>query len=146
MVGAGRFACASQLGLSRSVTRLVTEEEFEEKWIALRSEQQEKYLFNAFKSQAAGLLDALSIHGPVRLNCLLRMDILMKDDERVFIDLLKIFLLENNDVPLTQPLATSNKRLDDIIGWDEAHHNNNKPTWLGLRQVPRTNRIVVYYL
>ena len=109
MVSARWFTCASQLGLSRSVTRLFTEEEFEEKWIALGSEQQEKYLLNAFKSQAAGLSDALSMHGYVRLNCLLRMDILMNCWRTM------MYRPQNHSLPRTSGSTISLDRMKHII-------------------------------
>lgn len=147
MVGARRFACASQLRLSRNATRLFTEDEFEEKWIALGSEKQEKHILNAFKSQEAGPPDPLSIHGPAKLNCPeLRIDLLLKDDGKGFLDFLKMFLLENNDVPPTQPLVFPNQRFDDIIGWDDAQNKPTLKAWLELRRVLRTNRLGTFDL
>jgi hypothetical protein len=142
IVGARRLTCASQLQLSRTVTRMFTEMDFEAKWLALGEEGQEKYLLSAFKTLEGGPPEGFSIHGPEKLNCPeLCRDELLKDSGRGYLDLVMRFLLDNNDEPPTQPFLIPNARFDAIIGWVEEDDSPNLKAWLSVRRLLRTRYI-----
>jgi hypothetical protein len=144
IVGARRLACTAHLQLSRTVTILFTEGDFENKWLALGKEQQERHLLNAFKIHESNPGESAFMYGlPEKLNCPeLCRDFLLKDGGRGFLDLLKVFLLDNNDEPPTQPFIAPNARFDAIIGWkgDDDDRPNLK-AWLSMRRMLRTRRI-----
>ena len=142
IIGARRLTCASQLQLSRNITRMFTEMDFEDKWLALGEDGQEKYLLRAFKAHESGPAEGFAMHGPEKLNCPeVCRDELVKDGGRGFLDLLKMFLLDNNDEQPTQPFLTPSARFDAIIGWVDDEHSPNLKAWLSLRRLLRTRYI-----
>jgi hypothetical protein len=117
IVGTRRLACASQLQLSQNATRMFTEMDLEENWLALGETGQENYLLSAFKTHENGHVEGFAIHGPEKLNCPeLCRDELMKGGGRGYLDLLRVFLLDNNDEQPTQPFLLPNPRFDAIMG------------------------------
>jgi hypothetical protein len=142
IIGTRRLACATQLQLSQNATKLFTEIDFEAKWVALGEEGQERYLLSAFKTHEAGPAEGLAIHGPEKLNCPeVCRDELLKDGGRGYLDLLKTFLLDNNDEPPTQPFLIPNARFDAIIGWVDGEDSPNLKAWLSVRRLHRTRYI-----
>jgi hypothetical protein len=142
IVGARRLACAAQLQLSQNATRIFTEMNFEEKWLALGENGQEKYLLSAFKTHEAGPGQGFTMHGSEKLNCPeVCRDELVKGGGRGYLDLLKTFLLDNNDEQPTQPFLISNARFDAIIGWVDDENSPNIKAWLSLRRLLRTRYI-----
>jgi hypothetical protein len=142
IIGARRLTCASQLQLSQNATKMFTEMDFEEKWLALGEEGQEKYLLRAFKTHESGDGHGFSIHVPEKMNCPeVCRDELVKNGGRGYLDLLKTFLLDNNDEPPTQPFLIPNARFDAIIGWVESKDSPNLKAWLSLRRLLRTRYI-----
>lgn len=144
MAGIRRIACANQLTLSRFATAVCANQGFEDKWINLRKEEQEDFLIAAFKDQegTGGDQEHLPLHGPTKLNCPeIRMEVLLKDRGNGFLHLLKMFLLDNNDIPPTQPFILPNERFDEIIGWNKASGKPSTKARLNQRRLFRTLRI-----
>lgn len=142
IIGARRLTCSAQLQLSGTITRMFTELDFEEKWLALGEDGQEKYLLCAFKTHEYGPAEGFALHGPEKLNCPeVCRDELMKDGGSGYLDLLKMFLLDNNDEQPTQPFLIPNARFDAIIGWVDDENSPNLKAWLGLRRLLRTRYI-----
>lgn len=142
IVGARRLACIQHLQISENATRLFTENEFEEKWLAFGKEAQEKRLLSAFKDQEAIPNNGLRIHGPDKLNCPeLCRDRLLRDGGQGFLDLISNFLLDDNDVTPTQPFVLPNARFDAIIGWADTQNKPCLRATLDLRRVLRTCHI-----
>lgn len=142
IVGARRINCASHLRLSLNATKLFTEHDFEEKWLAFGEAGQERYLLNAFRKQEAGPSENLPMCGPDKLNCPeLCRDQLLKDGGKGFLDLMKAFLLDNNDQQPTKPFVLPSARFDAIIGWKDVEGKPNKKVWLEMRRITRTSRI-----
>lgn len=145
IVGARRFACSTHLQLSKNATELITQHDFEEKWRALGEKGREKYLLTAFKEQQTGVAKTFSMNGPEKLNCPeLSWDALAKDGGNGFLDLLKDFMLNNNDETPAQPFVMEQPRYNEIIGWDERCSPAQK-AWLDFRRLRRTHHIGSYY-
>ena len=83
---------------------------------------QESYLLEAFKHQAS-LPDDFSRDVTFgKLDCPeLSRDALMQDSGRGIMNLLKLFLLDDNDEPPRKPFVLPNPRYDAIIGWTEGN-------------------------
>lgn len=99
------------------------------------------HLLNAFKLQES--IRGESYGPPGKLDCPeLGRDVLLKDGGRGFLDLLKMFLLDNNDKPPTQPFIITNARFDAIIGWKSDNDNGlNLKAWHEMRRMMRTRYI-----
>lgn len=140
---ARRMTCDAHLGLSQQATILFTELDLEKNWLALGKEGQQKHIFKAFQSQEQHKNDAfpVDVFANPKLDCpeLMREN-LFKDGGKGFLDLLRMFLLNDNDEPPTQPYLLPNKRFDDTIGWTE-NISDKRKAWLGMRRQMRTYQI-----
>ncbi|KAF7980544.1 hypothetical protein HWV62_37687 [Athelia sp. TMB] len=144
MVAFRRFACTSHHKLSRNVTMLLADYDFETKWTALSNAQREKHLLTAFKEQEGPGSAGLTLRGPQKLNCPeLCWGELVKNRGQGFLDLLMRFMLDNNDKPPIQPLILEQPRYDEIIGWNEQCGPAQK-AWLDFHRVMRTDHIGTY--
>jgi hypothetical protein len=115
-----RVVCFSQTHISRTITTLFTEYDFEEEWPKLDEDAQEKYLLDAFKIRVARTDVGSHVFARGKLDCpeLCREE-LLQDGGRGIVTLLKSFLLDNNDEPPKKPIIFPNSRFDAIIGWTE---------------------------
>lgn len=145
-VDARRTVCNNEYHLSILATEFLTEDDFEDKWIALGEKSQEEYILNALKKQQGGSgRMSLGVTGPEILNCPeLCRDELMRDSGKGFVDLLKKFLRDNNDEVPTQPFILENEMFNRFIGWKKDEKFLAKKGWLEMRRLMRTHNIGVY--
>lgn len=119
-----RVTCSAQLQVSRTITTLFTEYDFEEEWPKLAEDVQEKYLLDAFKKRDFSTDVGSLIFARGKLDCPeLRREELMQDGGRGIVPLLKSFLLDHNEEPPKQPVIFPNSRFDAIIGCTEGNTN-----------------------
>jgi hypothetical protein len=115
-----RVVCFSQTHISRTITTLFTEYDFEEEWPKLDEDAQEKYLLDAFKMRVARTDVGSHVFARGKLDCPeLCREALLQDGGRGIVTLLKSFLLDNNDETPKQPIIFPNSRFDAMIGWTE---------------------------
>jgi len=136
-----RNACSNHFQLSQWVLSLLTEQDFENKWIELGKVGQEKHIFSACRGLFAqdtfcGFTFTKKYDCPELLH-----DALMKDNGRGFLELLKEFLLNDHSAPPTRPFILAHPRFDKIIGWDENAKISDRKTWLGIRRLMRTTTV-----
>ncbi|KAJ6579531.1 hypothetical protein DFH09DRAFT_913207 [Mycena vulgaris] len=142
IVSARRLTCATHHDLSCRIVDMLTEDDFEAKWLALGPDAQRKHLivgFQKLEEQADGQMPMFSnpkVDAPE-----LCSDELSRDGGRGFLDLLNMFLLPNNEEPPKQPFVLPSARFDALIGWEEGDTAPNRKAWLGLRRIMRTRYI-----
>ncbi|KAJ7618399.1 hypothetical protein FB45DRAFT_931555 [Roridomyces roridus] len=144
IVGFRRFACGFHYTMSKFIVELLTEKDFESRWLALGTDGQTKHFILAFKNlqekESVGpmvhVFDNPKLDAPE-----LCLDELTRDSGRGFLDLMNVFLLPNNDGPPKQPFIFPNERFDAIIGWKSNDTAPNRRSWLGLRRMMRTRYI-----
>ncbi|KAJ6607916.1 hypothetical protein B0H10DRAFT_1816854 [Mycena sp. CBHHK59/15] len=141
IVGARRLVCVAHLSLSRRIVELLTEGDFEKTWLELGAEGHRKHFIIAFQkleehSDPMGMFNNTKINTPE-----LCYDEISRDGGRGFLELLKMFLLPNNEVAPTRPYVLPSARYDALIGWQENDTAENRKAWLGLRRIMRTRYI-----
>jgi hypothetical protein len=140
IINVRRIGCTRQLQLSRIAMEYLTQQDFENTWIKMGKADQEMHIFKAHREQDENLTMG-SLIG--KTDCPeLSSDQLMRGDGKGFIELLQIFLLENNQTPPTQPFILENPRYDKIIGWmGDDDPCKSRRVLLGLRRLMRTYHI-----
>lgn len=147
IVGARRISSTSDLHLSRAIVDLLTEQNFEQKWLSLGTEGQEKILLEAFRKHEVNSGQGEFTMMPGKIDCPeLCYDNLTKNGGKGFVDLLQFFILENNDISPTQPIIVPNARFDALIGWVENDTVKNRKIWLGSRRFMRSRYICALFI
>ncbi|KAJ7499659.1 hypothetical protein FB451DRAFT_1073901 [Mycena latifolia] len=144
IVSARRLACVTHLSLSRRIVDMLTELDFEKRWLALGADGQRKHFIVAFQKleehsdgiPGMGTFDNNKVDSPE-----LCYDEISRDGGRGFLDLLNVFLLPDNEEPPKQPFVLPNERYDALIGWIPNDTAPNRKAWLGLRRITRTRYI-----
>ncbi|KAJ7663034.1 hypothetical protein B0H17DRAFT_310922 [Mycena rosella] len=141
IVSARRLACVTHLSLSCYIVDMLTELDFERRWLALGPDGQRKHFIAGFQkleehSDGMSMFDNTKIDAPE-----LCYDAISRGGGRGFLDLLTPFLLSNNEEPPKQPFVLPNARYDALIGWKPDDTAPNRKAWLGLRQITRTRYI-----
>ncbi|KAJ7476989.1 hypothetical protein B0H11DRAFT_1306568 [Mycena galericulata] len=144
IVSARRVACVTHHRLSCRIVEMLTEQDFETTWLALGPDGQRKHFIVAFQkleeqSEGMVMFDDAKIDTPE-----LCYDEISRDGGRGFLDLLKVFLLPNNEEPPKQPFVVPNERYDALIGWQPDDTAPNRKAWLGLRRITRTRYIAAF--
>lgn len=148
IINARRIGCTSHLHLSQIAMDYLTQLDFENTWIKLGKAGQEVHIFKAHREQDEEDNRAMGSFSIGKTECPeLCSDQLMRGDGKGFIELLQIFLLENNQTPPTQPFILENARYDKIIGWmGDDDPCKNRKVFLGLRRLMRTYYISSFCL
>lgn len=138
-----RMACVSQHNLSCEAVNLLTEEDFETKWLALGKEGQDQHLFKAYRElEVHDSSDPLGSLNPGKINCPeVSYAAVRREGGKGFLDLLKLFVLDNNDIVPTQPFILVNPRFDEIIGYKTNDKAKNRKVFLEMRRLMRTHHI-----
>ena len=140
IINARRIGCTSHLHLSQIAMDYLIQLDFENTWINLGKAGQEVHIFNAHREQDEEDTRAMGSFSIGKTDCPeLSSDQLMRGNGKGFIELLQVFLLENNQTPPTQPFILENARYDKIIGWiGDDDPCKNRKVFLGLRRLLRT--------
>lgn len=143
IISARRIGCTSHLHLSQIAMDYLTQRDLENTWIGLGKAGQEVHIFKAHRQQNEEDNSPMGSFSIAKTDCPeLSSDQLMRGDGKGFIELLQIFLLENNQTPPTQPFILENTRYDEIIGWmGDDDPGKNRKICLGLRRLLRTYHI-----
>ncbi|RDB15627.1 hypothetical protein Hypma_004013 [Hypsizygus marmoreus] len=146
MVDARRVACLRQHSLSRLAVDLFTDRDFEAKWVALGKAGREKHIFAAYRAlEANGGPVIMESFYPGKVNCPeLIYENLTKNEGRGYIDLLKLYLLDDINVAPTQPFIPPNEMFDKLIGWKEDDKCKNRKAYLGMRRLMRGYHIASF--
>ncbi|KAF9258448.1 hypothetical protein L218DRAFT_1080396 [Marasmius fiardii PR-910] len=129
VISVRRLCAATQLKDSQKFLDLLTYHDSEWAWVALGKEQQETLYLKAFQRDAENnpLTGALTLPGKVDAPELCR-DALNKDEGRGFIELMKLFVLPDNDKASAQPFVLENKRFNSIRLLGSIKKRNSSPS------------------
>lgn len=143
-IDARRMICDTQFEISRVATDLLIGD-FADKWIALGKTRRTEIFLSAFRTQEANGAGALLNSQTEKLSCpeLLKEE-LEKDDGEGFLNLLKRFLLDNNDVFPPQPFVLENPMFDRLIGYKKNEKTPARKGWLEFKRLLRTHYICNY--
>ncbi|KAJ7618393.1 hypothetical protein FB45DRAFT_840170 [Roridomyces roridus] len=142
-----RISCVDHYRFSCLLEVMLVEQDFESKWITLGSEEQTRHFIAAFQR----LEHPANFGGMGSMG--LKMDIpeLGLDellgpsrDGKGFFDLLKLFLLPNNQEPPKQPFVLQNAGFDALIGWKPDDTSVNRKTYHVQRRSERTRYILLF--
>ena len=137
--GFRRMLCSSQQNLSNLFTNILVSGNFEDRWAKAGPKRREAVVIEAFQLQESHNHFSLNTSGPEKTNCPeLSWEILTKMPSG-FLDLMKLLLLDNNDINLTEPLILENERFNRMIGWvSDLTDSPDKRAWLEMRRMTRT--------
>ncbi|KIY49368.1 hypothetical protein FISHEDRAFT_41380 [Fistulina hepatica ATCC 64428] len=137
---ARRMWCSRHLAFSRTLVWCLTEKDLEENWLGKTKEEQEQLIFKSFQKLEAQNTWPIRLCGPDKINCPeLCLDALLGAYSREgFLDVVKKFLLDNNDEPPKQPFIVVNERFDRIIGWKPGDSAQMRKATLEGRRLHRT--------
>lgn len=146
IVDARRFACNAQLEISVRVTQLFTEQDLEERWTTKSQSERKSLFLDAFKTLATDpMMRFTRLSGGELFNCPeLCLDTLERDNGTGFLELLKTFMLDNNQVLPKHPFVLQNVMFDRIIGYTNTGTLSKvKEGMLNLRRLSRTSHISI---